>query len=42
MPGVNYDKAWPNVMRFIDLWRQTHPYKRTISTPKFDQNASIS
>lgn len=32
MPGVNYDKAWPNVMRFIDLWRQTHPYNLSIVT----------
>lgn len=32
MPGVDYEKAWPNVMRFIEAWRQTKPYKLSIVT----------
>ena len=32
MPGVDYEKAWPNVMRFIEAWRQTKPYKLYIVT----------
>ena len=32
MPGVNYDKAWPNVMRFIERWRKSRPYKLSIVT----------
>lgn len=32
MPGVDYEKAWPNVLRFIEAWRQTKPYKLYIVT----------
>lgn len=30
MPGVNFEKAMPNIRRFIDLWHQTRPYKLSI------------
>jgi radical SAM protein with 4Fe4S-binding SPASM domain len=32
MPGVDYERAWPNLMRFLEAWRQTKPYSLYIVT----------
>lgn len=32
MPGLRHDKHWPNVMRFIDMWRDAKPYPLRIVT----------
>jgi len=32
MPGLKHDKHWPNVMRFIDMWRDVRPYPLRIVT----------
>ncbi len=32
MPGLRHDKHWPNVMRFIDRWRELQPYPLRIVT----------
>jgi MoaA/NifB/PqqE/SkfB family radical SAM enzyme len=32
MPGLRHEKHWPNVTRFIDMWRETKPYPLRIVT----------
>jgi hypothetical protein len=32
MPGLKHEKHWPNVMRFIDMWRDARPYPLRIVT----------
>jgi len=32
MPGLKYEKAWPNTMRFIEKWRESRPYKLSVVT----------
>lgn len=32
MPGLKHEKHWPNVMRFIEMWREAKPYPLRIVT----------